>query len=176
MPTDLRAAIASLLPDGDDRLGDAVREAVRPIIHDAFRQGLEIGFGLARDTAMNGFEEAARSIKAAFEPTQTRLTERRERKPQVPRGTIGPLIDSVLTDSPGSRAAEIEAKAVARDPKITPASVGNELRRYRDRRYRRDDATMRWYLIGDTEKEKAEVGSFANGAGSWVGGTDQAVA
>jgi hypothetical protein len=93
----------------------------------------------------------------------------------VPRGTIGPLIDRVLGDSPGLRAAEVEAKVVELDSKITPASVGNELRRYRGKRYYRDDG-MRWHLIGDTEKETAEAGPLANGAGSWVESADQAAA
>jgi hypothetical protein len=175
MPDDLRSIIANLLPDGgEDRLGAAVREAVRPIIHDAFRKGLRIGLGMGREAVTSGLDEAMRSIEAAFE-TPRAAPPKREPRQTVARGTIAPLIDLVLADSPGLRATEVEAKVVELDSNVTPASVGNELRRQNNKRYRRDDG-MRWHLIGGTGKEKAEAGSFGNGADSWVGGTDQAAA
>jgi hypothetical protein len=152
MPTDLRPIIAGLLPEGDDRLATAVREAVLPIVVAAFRQGLQRGIEMAREAADAGIDETLRAIELAFEPMQREAPRsKQDRRQQVPRGTIGPLINFVLAESPGLKAAEVEERVVEHDPTISAASVGNELRRQRDRRYRRD-GTMRWFLIGDTEQ------------------------
>jgi hypothetical protein len=180
MPTDLRATIENLLPDQDDRLGTIVREAIRPIVRDAFRQGLEIGLSMARDASTNGLDNAEQLIRDAFEAPKadapkTDAPKKRQYKQYVARGTIGPLINSVLTDSPGLRIGEVEAKVVELDNKITPASVGNELRRYRDKRYHCDD-NKRWYLIDDTEKGSTEADSFVNGVDPSVEGPGRAAA
>ncbi len=166
MPDDLRAIIASLLPDeGEDRLGAAVRDVMRPIVHDAFRRGLQMGLALGRDAATKGFDAALRSINGAFDvPAAPKAAahdagQTLQRAPT--RGIIGPLIDRVLSAEPGLRATEIEQRVVRLDNNRSAGAVGNELRRQMGRRYRREG--MRWFLIGSTDQAKPSADSLSYG-------------
>lgn len=178
MPDDLRAIIASLLPDeGEDRLGAAVRDVMRPIVHDAFRRGLQIGLTLGRDAAARGFDAALRSINGAFDapaaPAATHDAGRAvERAPT--RGIIGPLIDKVLSAEPGLRASEIEQRVVGLDNNRSAGAVGNELRRQMGRRYRREG--MRWFLIGNTGTRTPETGTSVVEGDLWATPPGQAAA
>jgi hypothetical protein len=98
----------------------------------------------------------------------------RRRRRRVARGTVRPLVELVLSDQPGLRVNEVQAGAVLLDPTISPTSVGNELRRLEGQRYRREG--KRWFLIGDTEKGKAEDRALTDGADLLVEGPTYATA
>jgi hypothetical protein len=148
---DLRSLIANLLPapEGDDPLGSVMREAMRPFVRDAFRQGLVVGLALGRENVFEALLGAEKMIADAFSERPARRAPRAEGGEH--RGAIAPLIDLVLEDQPGLRAVEIETKVVELDPSLVAASVGNELRRQEGKRYERRDG-KRWFLIGDPEQ------------------------
>jgi hypothetical protein len=80
---------------------------------------------------------------------------------RAPRGAVGQFLETALTERPGSSIAELEDMAKINAPEISVKSVGNELRRMEDERYRRDRPNgYKWFLIGgDAEKETVEGSS-----------------
>jgi hypothetical protein len=71
----------------------------------------------------------------------------------LPRGTVRPIVRRVLTEHPGSTVAETQRHVARIDARISPLSVGNELRRKKGKLYHQ--RLRRWYLKKDGEKETA---------------------
>jgi hypothetical protein len=155
-------AVSSLLSDEvEQKLGAAIRDLARPLIEEAFQQGFRAGISAGKESVERAFATALRQAEQDFRMAKARQ-ERPAAKADSPRrasskrkrvasGTLRPLVELILTDSPGLRVAEIQTQAKALDETISPSSVGNELRRMEGTRYRRDG--KRWFLIGDTEQE-----------------------
>lgn len=181
----LSATIGPLLSDEvEQRLGAAIRDLARPLIEEAFQQGFRAGIAAGKDSVERAFGHALRQAEQEFRVAKARQerpaakTDSPRRSParrrRVASGTLRPLVELILSDEPGLRVAEIQAKAVELDNTVAPTSVGNELRRMEGTRYRRDG--KRWFIIGDTEKGEATVGPLAKEADLWAEGTGQAAA
>ena len=162
MVDDVRVTLSRLLAeDAEQQLGAAVRDALRPALVQAFREGFRAGIEAAKNVTERGFEmalragdQAARNVVAHREHgeavTDSRPGRRRRGRRRVASGTLRALVEMILADQPGLRVAEVQATAVTIDNTIAPTSIGNELRRNENTRYRRDG--KRWFLIGDPKQ------------------------
>jgi hypothetical protein len=171
----MQRSIDELLDGGS---GDAVRQALRPILERAFRDGVRAGMELSSSLTQSAIEDAIARIVRLTEAVRP-LTTHARRPAGQPRhraisGAVGQAIELVLQERPGLRIIEIQQQAKSLDPTISATSVTNELRRKKDSRYRQDG--KRWFLIGDTEKEEVEDRSFAAETESSVGGSGRAAA
>jgi hypothetical protein len=178
---DLTAIIARLLDTAEQQFGALFRDALRPVLADAFQQGVSAGFFMSRDASLRGQEATERAMRRLFDMAAQREAAPRERpqrrlrpKQRVASGTVRPLIERILADRPGLRVIDVQAAAAELDNDISPTSVGNELRRHKGTRYRQDGA--RWFLIADNETRPADAGSSAVEAGPWAERPDQAAA
>lgn len=137
------------------KLTDDILAAIRPKIEQAIKEAFDQG----------GSEMLDRIFKAAAESTGTKTTVEPIVPPKpetggharAPRGRVGKLIETVLTQrgNPGLRGARIEECVLELDDRIARKSVGNELRRFKGKRYRQDEY-RNWFLISDDgEKETA---------------------
>jgi hypothetical protein len=160
MADDLRSTLSRLMTDdAEQQLGVAVRDAVRPLIEKAFREGFRAGIDMVRGTTERAFETALRSGEQALRSAaihrdqleaNTDSRPRRRKRHRAASGTLRTLVEMILTDQPGQRVAEVQIAAVGIDSTIAPTSVGNELRRNENTRYRREG--KRWFLIGDKQQ------------------------
>jgi hypothetical protein len=161
MVDDLRSTLSRLLSDdAEQQLGVAVRDAVRPLIERAFHEGFRAGIDTVKGATERAFEVALRSGEQALrsaaahrdqiEANSDSRSQRRRKRRRVASGTLRTLIEMILTEQPGLRVAEVQTNAVAIDNSIVRTSVGNELRRNVNTRYRREG--KRWFLIGDKEQ------------------------
>lgn len=81
----------------------------------------------------------------------------RQSNGKAPRGLVPTVVPSVMVDKPFLTVRQIEDLVVAADERISPKSVGNELRRQEGVMYERDvPGGYRWRLIG--QKVEAEGG------------------
>jgi hypothetical protein len=89
--------------------------------------------------------------------------------PRAPRGSVGRTIDGLLADRPeGILISELEKVASAAEG-IAIKSVGNELRRYEGKKYRRDrPGGHRWFLIGTSDQKGGATGAGASAADSII--------
>src|SRR5947208_11022952 len=99
-PLDLSAVIARLLDTAEQQLGALFRDALRPVLADAFQQGVNAGFAMSRDATLRGQEAAERTAQRLFnapaakpEPEQQRPLPRRRRRQRVASGTVRPLVE-----------------------------------------------------------------------------------
>lgn len=161
MVDDLRAALDQVLTgDAEQHLGVVMREALRPVIEQAFRAGFRAGAETAKsavdraiETALRSGEQALRNTiapRADSEVSVDSRPHRRRGRRRVASGTLRTLVEMILTEQPGQRVAAIQEAAQEIDNTISPTSVGNEIRRHVGTRYRREG--VRWYLVGETEK------------------------
>jgi hypothetical protein len=155
---DLNAVIAGLLASAEEKVGSLLREVLRPVLTDAFQQGVTVGFAMSRESGLRGIEAGERAVQRALtaatgEANHPNLSPRRARRrprQRVSSGTVRPIVELILSDQPGLRVAEVQAKAAELDDSISPTSIGNELRRHLNKFYRREG--KRWFLIGETEQ------------------------
>ena len=107
------------------------------------------------DAALRAGEQALRNAAVHGERPaagdDSRITRRRRSgRRRVASGTLRTLVEMILRDQPGQRIAEVQNAARAIDSTIAPTSVGNELRRNENTRYRREG--KRWFLVGENEQ------------------------
>jgi len=124
----------------------ALRQPLAEPIFEALRKAYETGF-IAGEAAMKA---KFRELVADPQPTQRDLPmpSKKDAAGRVIRGSVGKVIAQVLRSETALKASEVEQKAVAIDPAVAAKSVGNELRRFKDLKYRRDDEG-RWSLISN---------------------------
>lgn len=135
---------------------------IQEAIEEAYKHGYEDGKAEVSKNVKTVLEAAHISMGAS----PAKITVTRKAHPPVsdraPKGLVGDLIDQVLTDSPGLIGVDIQNKVVAIDGRIASKSVGNTLRRFKDKKYRKD--RKKWFLIGDAEKETAEAATNEHSA------------
>jgi hypothetical protein len=68
---------------------------------------------------------------------------------RAPKGLLTSVLSQALRDNPGATAQELEQRLPSYDARVSPKSVGNELRRGENERYRRSGGL--WYLIEGTD-------------------------
>ena len=92
--------------------------------------------------------------------------------PRAPRGLVRQVLVPIMKTMPGLLISEYETLAIAEDSRMSPKSIGNELRRGEGKAYERRG--YRWYLL-DAETNEApdtarEEGSDASSVSSNHGG------
>jgi hypothetical protein len=165
----------------------ALQDAMRPMLQRAFVRGMGIGVSLSATASGQGIETLKSGLIEDFgittpAPAMTARTANRPRvarasksgKPRAAPCAVGQAIELVLADQPGLRIVEIQAVAVGLDPTISRSSIVNELRRKLGTRYRQEG--VRWYRIGDAEKESAADPSLGPGLNSLADGSGRAAA
>lgn len=70
---------------------------------------------------------------------------------RAPKGLLTSVLTKVIADHPGSTVQELERLMPSYDDRVSPKSVGNELRRGEGERYVRDGTL--WYLPSHPEGE-----------------------
>jgi hypothetical protein len=76
-------------------------------------------------------------------------------RPRAPKGLVGDLIRTQLQECPGLPISDLEADVILIDARIAPKTVGNELRRFEGKKYRREG--YRWFLMGSPQDETPAV-------------------
>lgn len=64
---------------------------------------------------------------------------------RAPRGALRDAIERALRESPGQTEQELQAHVGQLDPRVSPRSVGGELRRLKGDRYRQEG--RKWFLL-----------------------------
>lgn len=135
---------------------DDVLNVVTKAIKEAYERGRRDGVAATLDHIIRTAETITKS------PPDVRVTQKtlRSAADRVPRGTVGTLVQKVLTESPGLTISEVQVRVIAQDYRVAPKSVGNEMRRFLNKRYRR--RKRKWFLIShEAEKETAGAPSHA---------------
>ena len=74
---------------------------------------------------------------------------------RAPHGAVSTAVELVLKENPGLPMKEIISRVIELDDRISPSSVGTELRRYDTDRYHQD-GNGSWFLGGKPPMEKEE--------------------
>jgi hypothetical protein len=138
-----------------DKLVNAIMADLRPAVEKAIKTAYENGEADMRNRLMHVLK--VESLPAHIAATTGTAEPVAAPKDQVraPRGEVGKLITEVLNEEDGLRAVTVEHRVLQRNNRIASKSVGNELRRFKDEKYRQD-GRRRWFLIrSDAEKETA---------------------
>lgn len=88
--------------------------------------------------------------QAAASVRPERVTARESGSERGPRGALEHAIKAALLERPGATESEIMEAMTRIDPRVSPRSVGGQLRRFRNQRYRQEG--RRWFLMA-TEPE-----------------------
>jgi hypothetical protein len=130
----------------DDELQQLIAEAVAEF----GRRRYDAGLAAMRESILR-----AAQAPAPAPPAKIVLDLNKPPKERAPRGAVAAAVEALLKDIPdGALVTELEAQAAVRFPDIATKSIGNELRRGEDRRYRRDrPGGYRWFLIADGDQE-----------------------
>jgi hypothetical protein len=139
-------ADSSPLGDLFEKAKTAVAE-FSSLLQEAYRRGRQDGADEMRENIIRA-ASAPMSDKQPHSPVESQ-----DRAPLL-RGSVRPVIKSVLRAHPGCTTAQAELHAVKIDPRISRFSVGGELRRNRGKHYRKNG--RRWYLMANAERETAE--------------------
>lgn len=135
-----------------DRLVDAIMANIRPTVEKAVEDAYEKG---GTDMQKRILQAASLPAHLAATTGAVKPTAPTKDLERAPRGQVGKLIKEVLEKQDGLRGADIERHVLARDDRIAPKSVGNQLRRFKNQKYRQNNR-RRWFLIrGNADEETA---------------------
>ena len=126
------------------------------VLVQAYKRGVKDGIAWAREKLLNSLadpDEGDEAIEAAGTVSMESPSIAKAPADVLPRGTVRPIVRQVLTEHPGSTIADAQRFVARIDSRISPLSVGNELRRNKDKLYRK--RARRWYLIKEAENETA---------------------
>ena len=133
---ELQAFISAAVQEFGRRRYDAGRAAMRESILRA--AGEPVAPAAAPKAYVLNAEPGSFQIKGS-DATLTRI--------RAPRGSVGKALEIMMTERPGRTANQYEEEAAKRFPDIAAKSIGNELRRLSEIRYRRIGPG--WVLIKD---------------------------
>ncbi len=120
------------------------------MVREAYQRGYADGSAAMRDSILKA--ASAPLSPQTIKPDLVRRPE--ESKTRAPRGSVRGLVQRVLTETPGLRTGEIGERVAGLDPRVSPSSASNELRRFEGQFYRKEGDT--WFLIGHADRESAE--------------------
>jgi hypothetical protein len=140
----------------------ALQKMLEDAINAAYADGYIAGGANMRDNILRAAQapgEARSSQGADFKPPVLGALrpreERSDTQSRAPRGLVADLLKTALRESPGSSIIALEEWVTKADPRVSSKSVGNELRRFAGKRYRRDG--RKWFLMGESvQQETAE--------------------
>ena len=123
--------------------------AVEKLLKSAYKQGRDderkailAAVSAADDGVIVGDKVEAEVVRRPPPPTQAG---------KAPRGTVPKVLGRMLTEYPGLTIVGYESLVGQFDNRIAVKSIGNELRRMENKRYRRDD-DGRWFLVKRDEE------------------------
>jgi hypothetical protein len=121
-------------------------EQMKALLEEAYRAGLRDGAARMRNAIMHAarvpeVDELAESV--GFEHHE-------ERERRAPRGLLRDVIRDALTARPGMTEMELQDAVRTLDARVSPRSVGGELRRRRGIDYRQEG--RRWFLISSIKE------------------------
>lgn len=134
-------------------LAEAFATDLRRAVARAYYAGLEAGVQKGAQEMREAILRAAQ-LPVAKTSLAAQLIEKLENvrgsmearsSERAPRGAVRRAITAVLRHRQGLTELEIGDAASGLDPNVSPRSVGAELRRLKDRRYRMENG--RWFLI-----------------------------
>ncbi len=128
MEAALKAAYEKGVQDGIDRIVAAAKEPMTL----STTNKVAIGYGSSA---------GAQDAKAADDKPVRR----------APRGLVPKVVAEMLVEHPGKIIAEYEQMVEGYDNRVSAKSVGNELRRHEDRKYRRNDNGEWFPMSGNKE-------------------------
>lgn len=135
-----------MLDDTLKRLRDGLNEPVSAALRAAYEAGFTAG-----EASMKAKFRALVSDetpKQASLPIPMPAPSKTDAAGRALRGAVGKVVVQILQGSAGMRATEVEKLATTVDPTVSTKSVGNELRRYKDQKYHRDEEG-RWHLVSN---------------------------
>jgi hypothetical protein len=135
-------------------------DEILALLRPAMKQALQAAYDRGQEDMVDKIFTAADAyVKHKEGGEVTAIEAKVAEKPakRAPRGLLGAAVSKVLTKHPGLKVADIERRAVEIDSRISPKSVGNELRRWKGKKYRRDNK-LHWFLLGD-DAETETAGS-----------------
>lgn len=128
----------------------AIGEQVMGLLNKAYQAGYADGQAALRESVLKATGATAHvptaKIKGSMPSSQYIIVEPKDSL-KAPKGRVGEVIHEVLASHPGLPIVEIEQRALEIDPRISPKSVGNELRRLKGQKYRQGEGKQ-WFLIG----------------------------
>jgi hypothetical protein len=138
---------------------------------------LATGENLLAQAYRRGYRDGVASAKARIVSSLSGLDEEEIAAPppppgappkngatQSPHGTVRPIVMQILSEHPGSTVAETQSYAAQMNAKVSPLSIGGELRRLKGRFYHQ--RVRRWYLTEDGKREAASIARQAAPAAS----------
>lgn len=153
---------------------------LRSLVAEIYARGYREGAAAMRDSIlraadmpMDGLQPTSIGDSASIpEMTQGERTARKTRvvtavgrdqieRARAPHGAVSTAVELVLKASPGLPMKEIISRVIELDDRISPSSVGTELRRYDTDRYHQD-GNGNWFLGGKPPKEKEESANEAD--------------
>lgn len=123
------------------------------LLQEAYEAGRRDGGTAMRDAILKAAEAPV------SKPSQPKLALDDARNPaaRAPRGSLPKVMARALTANPGATENELQAAIANIDPRISPRSVGGQLRRFRGKFYRQEG--RRWFLMA-----QASAGSISEPA------------
>lgn len=124
-----------------DSIDDLVKEVTKTIKL-AYGRGFEAGGGTMRASIL----QAATDLNIPTHGKVARSIRARASGSRSGWGAVGAAITAILTKEPNLTMAEVEQRGLALNNGIAARSYGNNLRRYKGTKYKRDEMD-RWSLI-----------------------------
>lgn len=130
----------------NDLLGPALMEAWEA----GYRQGSTDALQKIMAAAQTGIEpvrETTNVAKITFPgPLPVDVSNSANDQRRTPRGRVGELVQEVLKADPGLTIVEVEKQVLDKDPGVARKSIGNQLRTFENKKYRRRDGRY-WFLM-----------------------------
>ncbi|MDP3408105.1 hypothetical protein [Bosea sp. (in: a-proteobacteria)] len=154
-----------------DDMIEELRSQMKVEIEAAYQRGLVDGAAQMRDRILSAAQGHGGPVAIAS-PAIIAAAPRHgggPSLPRAPRGAVGRMLEKALTDMPGLTTTELEQISGDYDGAVATKSIGNELRRFQDKKYRRDERG-RWFLIDGGAVETETAGESPAVLGSQEGG------
>jgi hypothetical protein len=124
-------------------------EAVNGLLENAYRKGYEDGAAAMRNSLLRAAQAPLNippmpDITEVMNVNRTIVRQPETPDSRAPRGSVARFVMETLRGDPGLTQIDLKLRAV--NAGVSPAGIGNELRRHKDRKYRKD-ARKGWHLI-----------------------------
>ena len=145
----------------DEKVAD-IASRVAELISEAYERGWKDGAADARHRILRAAESESGISSAALAPTHPASHGGQSVHPvaSLPRGTLRPVVTAIMSQNPGKSLSEITRLVVKADPRISPYSVGNEVRRNNGKMYK--SIKSKWYIIAGAASSKVADATTQN--------------
>jgi hypothetical protein len=149
------ATSGSDMNGGMDAAFEAATAALRQSVNEAYQRGYEAAVKDMKARILASFEEPAATVQQEAAPKRPRPG--RQRKSPDTRSRKGGASDAVRAAfelGVGKSITEIHQQALSLGHRLSIEGIGNELRRHKGEKYRRDER-RHWFPLGLPETETA---------------------